>query len=153
MRATLAAVLLVSGTLATSAIAARSADRATNQTAPPLQVPAGLAQALVRQGYPAHQACGSVMEPPPPSRTHGSNIIIRVESVPACWLVMYTSGYSVSITPRSSRAAARLAYLRTHNRWARSTRSIAIGTLLVSGFRLPEADWKVIVRTVSAVAG
>jgi hypothetical protein len=152
MRATLAIVLLVSGVLSVSAVAARTADRTTARRQP-LEVPAQLAQMLARQGYPAHQACGSVHEPPPPIGTHKSHIIIRGGLVPACWLVIYKSGYSVSISPHSSRAAAKLAYRRTYNRWERNTRRIAVGPLLVSGFRLSEADWKVIVRIVSAVAG
>jgi len=152
MRATLALVLLLGGILSASAVAAQTADRTTD-TRQPLRVPAQLAQMLARQGYPAHQACGSVLEPPPRIGAHKSHIIIRGGSLPACWLVIYKSGYSVSISPHSSRAAAKLAYQRTYNRWARSTRRIAVGPLLVSGFRLSEADWKVIVRIVSAIAG
>ena len=149
MRATLAVVFLLSGILSASAVAGGTVGRATDKR-PPLRVPARLAQTLARQGYPVHQACGSLLEPPPPVHAKAPHIILRGRSVPACWLVIYKSGYSVSITPHSSRAAAKLAYQRTYNRWARDTRRVAIGPLLVSGFRLPEADWKIILRTVSA---
>jgi len=58
----------------------------------------------------------------------------------------------MSISPHTSRAAAKRAYQRSYNKWAQNTRRVAIGPFLVSGFRLPEADWDVSRRIVSSVA-
>jgi hypothetical protein len=149
----LVALVLVGSTVSAAAVAtAKTANAYTHhgKTVPPLRVPARLSQALVRRGYPVRHPCGFVLEPPPLSGTHGG--VSRSTEVRACWLVIYRDGYSVSITPHSSRAAARLAYQRTYNKWARNTRRIKIGRLLVSAFRAPVKDWNVIRRIVSAVA-
>jgi hypothetical protein len=69
--------------------------------------------------------------------------------MPACWLVIYKDGYSVSVTPHSSRAAAKLALHGIYNKWARTTRRIVLGRLVVSGFRVPAKDWNVIRQIVS----
>ncbi len=146
----LVALLLLGSTVSAATVAATEAASVRGKTAPPLRVPPRLAQALVRHGYPVRHPCGSVLEPPPPSGTQGQ--LRHLTQVPACWLVIYKDGYSVSITPHSNRAAARLAYQRSYNKWARNTRRIAIGPLLVSAFRLPQADWNAIRRIVSTVA-
>src|ERR1035437_5710258 len=146
----LVALVLLSTAFAAATIAATDTAGARAKTAPPLRVPPRLAQALVRKGYPVRHPCGSVLEPPPPSGTQGR--ILHATDVPACWLVIYKDGYSVSITPHLNSAAARLAYQRTYNRWAPNTRRIAIGPLLLSAFRIPEADWNVIRRIVSTFA-
>lgn len=141
----LAALVSVSGGIAATAVGTGHTPATTPRTgsaAQPLRVPQRLAQALVRRGYPVRHPCGSVAEPPPRSSTHGG--LIQLKSVPACWLVIYKDGYSVSITPHSTRAAAKVAYERTHNKWARQNRSVAVGRLLVSGFRVPEHEWNVI---------
>jgi hypothetical protein len=140
---------LLSALVAVGFIAA-SADAKRAAHSPPLRVPARLAQALVRQGYPVRHPCGSVLEPPPRRGTHG--VLVGTRAVAACWLRIYKAGYSVSISPHTSRAAAKLAYQRSYNKWAQNTRRVAIGPFLVSGFRVPEADWNVIRRIVSSVA-
>jgi hypothetical protein len=147
----LVALVLLGSAFPGATVAATETASVNGKTAPPLGVPPRLAQALVRQGYPVRHPCGSVLEPPPPSITQAQ--LLHLTDVPACWLVIYKDGYSVSITPRSNSAAARLAYQRSYNKWARNTRRIAIGSLLVSAFRLPEADWNVIRRIVSTFAG
>ena len=148
----IALLLLSSGLSAATVASAKTASAYAHdgKTVPPLTVPARLSQALVRRGYPVRHPCGFVLEPPPLSGTHGG--VSRSTQVRACWLVIYQDGYSVSITPHSSRAAARLAYQRTYNKWARNTRRITIGQLLVSAFHAPVDDWNVIRRIVSAVA-
>ena len=149
----LVALVLVGSTVPAATVAtAKTANAYTHhgKTVPPLRVPARLSQALVRRGYPVRHPCGSVLEPLPSTGTQGQ--LRHLTQVAACWLVIYKDGYSVSITPHSSRAAARLAYQRSYNKWARSTRRIAIGQLLVSAFRAPVKDWNVIRRIVSAVA-
>ena len=152
MRAALvlaALLLLVGGISAAVAEAATSATRYQDPT-PPLKVPQRLTQALVRQGYPVRHPCGSVIEPPPRiGGTHGH--VVLPNDLPACWLVIYKDRYSVSITPHSSPAAARLAYQRTYNKWTRTTRRIVLGRLLVSGFRVPAQDWNAIRQVVSAI--
>jgi hypothetical protein len=153
MRAALVVVVLVvvASVVSAAAVAVTQPTTVRGRTAPPLRVPPRLAQALAREGYPVRHACGSVLEPLPPTGTQGQ--LRHLTQVPACWLVIYKDGYSVSITPHSNRAAARLAYQRSYNKWARNTRRIAIGPLLVSAFRVPQEDWTVIRGIVSAVAG
>ena len=149
----LVALVLAGSTVSAAAVAtAKTANAYTHhgQTVPPLRVPPRLSQALVRRGYPVRHPCGSVLEPLPSTGTQGQ--LRHLTQVPACWLVIYKDGYSVSITPHSNRAAARLAYQRSYNRWARNTRRIAIGPLLVSAFRVPQKDWNVIRRIVATVA-
>jgi hypothetical protein len=147
------AVLLVALALASGAFPAATHATESPKPKPPLQVPLRLAQALVRQGYPAHRACGSILEPPPPLNGSSGSIRVVGRSVPACWLVIYKHRYSIIITPHSSRAAARLAYQRTQNAFAIRTHRIAIGRLLVSAYRVPDAAWRVIRRITSTVAG
>jgi hypothetical protein len=150
MRAALVLVaLLVLGSVYPAATIA-VAGRVNRGSTGPLKVPPSLAPALVRQGYAVRHPCGSVLEPPPSTGKQGQ--LLHLRQVPACWLVIYKGSYSVSISPHSSRAAARLAYERTYNKWARNTRRIAIGPLLVSAFRIPDAEWNAIRRIVSATA-
>jgi hypothetical protein len=111
-----------------------------------LRVPARVAQALVRRGYPVRTQCGEVADPPAPAGLHG---VVVLGSLPACWIVIEGNGYSVSITPRTTSAAATIAYKSVYNRWAKTVRIAAIRNLLVYAFRLPEADWHVIRQAVS----
>jgi hypothetical protein len=111
-----------------------------------LRVPARVAQALIRRGYPVRPQCGEVADPPPPTRSHS---VIALGSLPACWIVIESNGYSVSVTPRTSSAAAKIAYKSVYNRWAKTVRVAAIRNLLVYAFRLPEDHWHVIRQAVN----
>jgi hypothetical protein len=148
----LAALLSLVGSVPAAAVEAASAGATSHRgnTAPPLRVPQRLAQALVGGGFPVRHPCGSVLEGPRVSSTNGD--VVQLNSVPACWIVIYKDRFSVSITPHSSPAAARLAYERSYNKWARTTRRIAIGRLLLSGFRVPAHAWNVIRLIVSDIA-
>lgn len=107
----------------------------------------GVQAALIKNGYPARTQCGEVMEPRPPLRAHGR--IFTGHFVPACAVVVERDGFSVRVTPRSSAAAAKLAY-QQRNPSATQSREAAIGYVLVTGFRIPKADWLRISHVVSS---
>src|ERR1700704_4773411 len=108
-----------------------------------------LREALRLEGYPARTQCGEVAGPPPPVGPQGG--VIRLGSVPACWVIIERDGYSVSIIPHSSSAAAKASYKSMQNRWAKQNRSTAVGSVVISAFRLPNADWSRIYRVVRSV--
>jgi hypothetical protein len=64
--------------------------------------------------------------------------------VAGCWVVIEWRGYSVSVVPHSTATAARVAYRRTYNRWAKKRRMALVRNLVVYGFRVPVADWQAI---------
>jgi hypothetical protein len=108
-----------------------------------------LRDALRVEGYPARTQCGEVAEPPPPVGSPGR--VIRLGSVPACWVIIERDGYSVSVIPHSSSAAAKASYKSMQNPWAKQNRSTAVGFVVISAFRLPNADWSRIYRVVRSV--
>jgi hypothetical protein len=103
-----------------------------------LAIPASLVDDLRSQHYPVRVVCGGVLE------DRGF--------VPACFARIAQGGYSVTIAPHTTEAAARAAYERTSNRWATTKRETAIGTLLLTGFRVPAGTWRSLVRLVRANA-
>jgi hypothetical protein len=138
MRGSVLAAGLVTATVASAGYAA----------VPKLTIP-HLREALRIEGYPARTQCGEVAEPPPPVGSHGG--VIRLGSVPACWVIIERDGYSVSIIPHSSAAAAEASYKSMQNRWAKQNRSTTVGSVVISAFRLPDADWPRIYRVVRSV--
>src|SRR3954454_22375941 len=100
-----------------------------------LEVPAGVAKALHRAGFPARERCGGIQAD-------------RGRTVPGCWLTIERSGYSVNVTPHPSLHAARVVYRRLRNRWARKTRVAMVGRMTVSGFRVPPGEWQSILTIV-----
>jgi hypothetical protein len=115
---------------------------------PKLTIP-HLREALILKGYPARTQCGEVAEPAPPITSHGG--VIGLRSVPACWVVIERDGYSVSIIPHSSSAAAKVAYRTMQNPWAKQNRSTTVGHVIIAAFRLPKSDWPRIYRVVKSV--
>jgi hypothetical protein len=115
---------------------------------PKLTIP-HLREALIREGYPARTQCGQVAEPPPAPTSDGG--VVRLTSVRACWVIIERDGYSVSIIPHSSSAAAKLAHRSLQNPWAKQSRSATVGYVLISAFRLPKSDWPRIYRVVASV--
>jgi hypothetical protein len=97
--------------LATGAVAVVIAGAAYAATSK-LMIP-HLREALIREGYPARTQCGEVAETPPARTAKGG--VVRMTSVPACWVIIERNGYSVSIIPHSSPAAAKVAYRSLHN--------------------------------------
>jgi len=97
-----------------------------------LDVPARVGPALRQAGFPARKRCGFVDTP----------------RIPACWLTIAQSGYSVSVTPHRSLRDARVVYRLLRNPWATKNRAVMMGTLIVSGFRVPAREWQTIVTIV-----
>jgi hypothetical protein len=64
--------------------------------------------------------------------------------VPGCWVVIEWHGYHVSVVPHGTPKAARLAYQRSYNRWAKKRRVALVRNLVVYGFRVPVSDWQTI---------
>ena len=104
--------------------------------------------ALLRAGYAARTQCGDTAVPPPNLRGRGGAFSYRM--VPTCWVVVEQDGYSVSVTPYTTSALARLAYSRTRNPWAKTKREVAIGHVLLSAYRLPVQEWAGISAVVEA---
>jgi hypothetical protein len=65
-------------------------------------------------------------------------------------VVVELHGYSVSVVPHSTAKAARVAYQRTYNRWAKKRRMALVKNLVVYGFRVPVSEWQAIRRLVTA---
>jgi hypothetical protein len=104
---------------------------------PRLTVPPRVAKALHQAGFPARTQCGEIADSGVPTRT-----------VPGCWVVVERRGYSVHVQPHSTVMAARAAYERTYNRWAKSTRMAVVQKLVLYGFRVPASEWETIRRLV-----
>jgi hypothetical protein len=139
----------VSGFLAALSVSAASASTATAQA--PLKI-SEVREGLVREGYQVRERCGQVSDPS--SMIQSSSRPVRLRSFPACSLIIERSGYSVSLVPYRSAAAARLAYQNTANPWARSIREAVVGHVVLRAFRLPQRDWARISRAVRlALAG
>jgi hypothetical protein len=133
--------------LATGLVAVVIAGTASAAT-PKLTIP-HLREALIRAGYPARTQCGEVAEPLPARTSNGG--VVRLTSMPACWVIIERDGYAVSIIPHSNPAAAKDASKSMHNRWAKRSRSAAVGYALISAFRLPKSDWTRIYCVVASV--
>lgn len=103
-----------------------------------LKVPALVATALHRAGFPARTQCGGVID------------VGQARPVPGCWLVIEWRHYSVHVIPHSSRQAARAVYKSTYNRWARKRRMALVRNLVLYGFRVPGSDWQTIRALVIA---
>jgi hypothetical protein len=58
--------------------------------------------------------------------------------------VIERRGYSVHVVPHSTGTAARVAYGRTYNRWAKNRRMAVVQNLVVYGFRVPVSQWQAI---------
>jgi hypothetical protein len=97
-----------------------------------LDVPARVATALHQAGFPARKHCGFIDAP----------------SAPGCWLTIERSGYSVHVVPHRRLRDARVVYRRLRNPWATGTRVARMGTLVVSGFRIPAREWQTILTIV-----
>jgi len=110
----------------------------------PLSAPA-VERALVAAGYPARSECGFTLTPAPHHAT------IRTVGPPTCAVVVERGGYSISVVPYATKRLARLAFASTRNPAARATREVAIGTLLVSAYRLPSGQWARVSKLVESV--
>jgi hypothetical protein len=109
----------------------------------------GVQAALIANGYPARTQCGEVIEPPTVLGSHSH--IFNGRSIPACWVVVERDGYSVYVTPHSNATAAKTAYARIHNPWAKQSREAAIGDVVLTGYRITRADWLRISQLVASV--
>ena len=103
-----------------------------------LEVPPRIAKALRQAGFPVQKRCGFVDGPVP--------------GVPACWLSIEQSGYSVHVISHRSLRDAKVVYRRLSNPWAKGTRVAMFGKLVVSGFRVPLREWQTIVTVVQRSA-
>ena len=104
--------------------------------------------ALLDEGYPVRQRCGRISIPPPGLRTR-SGMLSELRDVPGCWATIERHGYSVRIVQYPSARAATTAYERLNNRSAHRTRRAALGRLMLSAYRLPDAKWTQVRRTVA----
>ena len=123
-------------TVACLAVACTSQTLAAPHTGTRLEVPPRIATALRQAGFPVKKQCGSVDNP----------------TLPACWLTIERSGYSVHITLHRTLRDAKVVYRRLSNRWATGTRVAMFGKLIVSGFRVPPRQWQTIVAVVQRSA-
>jgi hypothetical protein len=130
------------------AIAGVFAGAAYGGSGHPLTVP-GVQAALVHNGFPARTQCGEVIEPPPAPGSHSHSVSARL--IAACWVVVERDGYSVQVIPHSNTAAAKLAYERTHNSWAKRSREAVIGHVVLTGYRITAADWLRVSHIVASV--
>jgi hypothetical protein len=101
-----------------------------------LEVPARVAEALHRAGFPVQKRCGFIDGP----------------TVPGCWLTIERAGYSIHVVPHRSLRDAKVVYRRLSNPWAKGTRVAMVGTLIVSGFRVPARDWQTALTVVRRAA-
>ena len=106
---------------------------ATSDSRPRLEVPPQVTTALCQDGFLARTQCGGISDFGVPTRT-----------VSGCWLVIERPGYSVHVVPHSTVMAARAAYERTYNRWARNKRMAVVRNLVVYEFRVPASPWQTI---------
>ena len=106
-----------------------------------LEVPTRVVKALHQAGFPARERCGFIVAEGVPAG-----------QVPGCWLTIERSGYSVHVTPHRSLRDARVVYRRLRNPWATKTRVAMVGTLTVSGFRVPAREWQTIRTLVQRAA-
>jgi len=117
----------------------------------PNALPPRVEPVLQAGGYPARTQCGQTFVPP--LIRHSGNRIVTSRLVPTCWVVVEQDGYSVHVTPYATAALARLAYVRSRNPSARTTRQVTIDNLLLTAYRLPADRWLRISTLVrSAVA-
>ena len=121
-------------TVACLAVVCASQTAAAAQASTRLEVPPRIATALRQAGFPVQKRCGFVCE--------------RGAGVPACWLSIEQSGYSVHVILHPSLRDAKVVYRRLSNPWARGTQVAMFGKLIVSGFRVPPREWQTIVTTV-----
>jgi len=105
-------------------------------------------KALIAAGYPARSQCGITIVPPP--RLGSGSHAFAGHDVSTCWVVVERHGYSVHVTPYTSAALAKLAYERTRNPAATTTRRAAIGSVLLSAYRLPALEWSRISTIVAS---
>jgi hypothetical protein len=104
-----------------------------------LEVPARVAKALHRAGFPVQERCGFI-------QAKGGR------TVSGCWLTIEQSGYSVNVTPHPSVHDAKVVYRRLRNPWATKTRVAMLGTLTLSGFRVPAREWQTVLTVVRRAA-
>jgi hypothetical protein len=123
-------------TVACLVVACTARPAAARNAGTRLEVPARVATALHQAGFPARKRCGFIDEP----------------TIAGCWLTIERSGYSVHVTPHRSVRDARVVYRRLRNPWAKGTRVAMMGTLVVSGFRVPAREWQTIVTIVQRTA-
>jgi hypothetical protein len=114
----------------------------------PVAVPK-VEKALVAAGYPARPQCGAQMVPPRP-RVGSGQVVTGGHVVPTCRVVVEQKGYSVQVIPYTTSRLARLAYERTINPAATTTRKLAIGNVVLSAYRIPKSEWLRISRIVAA---
>ena len=105
--------------------------------------------ALITAGYAPRPQCGAVMVPPP-LRVGAGRVVTGGHVVPTCSIVVERRGYSVQVIPYTTAQLARLAYQRTNNPAATTTRKVAIGNVVLSAFRIPKAEWLRISKLVAA---
>jgi hypothetical protein len=105
-------------------------------------------KALAAAGYPARSHCGITIVPPP--HVGSGNHVFAGHEVPTCWVVVERDGYSVHVTPYTSAALAKLAYERTRNPAAKTTRRAAIGNVVLTAYRLPAREWSRISELVAS---
>jgi len=102
---------------------------------------------LIAAGYPARSQCGMVMVPPP-RLVVGQ--VFRARGVSTCWVVVEREGYSVHVTPYTTARLAKVAYERTRNPAATTTRKAAIGNVVLTAYRLPPLEWLYISKLVAS---
>jgi hypothetical protein len=85
---------------------------------------------------------------PPPHVVAGQ--VFTAREVSTCWVVVERDGYSVHVTPYTTTGLARLAYQRTRNPAATTTRKAAIGNVMLTAYRLPAVEWLRISKLVAA---
>jgi len=119
-------------TVACLAVACSSQSLAAPHAGTRLEVPPRIATALRQAGFPVQKRCGGVDAP----------------GVPACWLSIEQSGYSVHVILHRSLRDAKVVYRTLSNPWAKGTRVAMFGKLIVSGYRVPRREWQTIVAVV-----
>jgi hypothetical protein len=117
-------------------------DAATSPVAAP-----EVEKVLVAAGYPARSQCGMVMVPP---RRLVVGQVFRARGVSTCWVVVEREGYSVHVTPYTTARLAKVAYERTRNPAAPTTRKAAIGNVVLTAYRLPPPEWLHISKLVAS---
>ncbi len=131
---TLLQATVVVGVLVSLVLAYGGSAAAANPVSAP-----NIQRALVMAGYPAKSGCGQAMVPPPscerqsdPALPRGGDLLDRRGA----------NGYAAHVIPYTSARLAKLAYDRTFNPAATTTRKAAIGNVVLTAFRLPRPEWQ-----------
>ena len=132
---TLLQATVVVGVLVSLVLAYGGSAAAANPVSAP-----NIQRALVMAGYPAKSGCGQAMVPPPSLVSGKVTQLSRV--VATCWIVVERNGYAAHVIPYTSARLAKLAYDRTFNPAATTTRKAAIGNVVLTAFRLPRPEWQ-----------